>query len=1323
MKLIRFLTVISICLLYPVVADGQAGIHVRSRQLYAENGLKTNSVRGIVQDPRGYLWMGATNGLIRYDGYTAELLTPDSTRNKLLLDERVQSVELWLDRFIWIRLRGRQFSCYDTQTNQFVDYTGENTMDEGYRYSKIQANGELWLFDPDQGCKVIRFDGQRFSCQRKPYSALPKQHTPTLPASLSNTLQNQRYDILTDNRGNTVVITESGELWHENAKTSQITHLSGIYSQELVRLNGKPRFGVITDQDGAIWVSTYGNGLFVYEPKTGETTHFLKTTFNVAPIQTNYLMNIYEDMAGNIWVCQEDMGVVCISKQTIHTDFVNYTEAFNLDHSNSIHLLNRAGGHIYVGNHYNGLKIADGALNFIQEIKGYDDDIVSVCQDESGTIWLGTRKSGIYVGQQNLRHEKNQPESLTDGKISDIVCDTHGRVWISFFDGGVDLAVPDGNGSYTFRHFFTGKHTVLHPRQLLVDHGGYLWLTSDVGLFVFLPEKLMENPAAYQRLHVSTETPESDEIHCICEDSRHAVVVGTIGRGVAVFDNRNPGHATLLEAFSSESGLPHNNIQQVIEDDVGNVWVGTDHGIGRFDTKERRTISILPSDTPQGNMFVENAVCRLDDGRLAFGSRQGIVVVDPHSVTVNKPLFQLRITNFEVNGVGVINYEDGRFANMLNSKDGEVTLSYKDNSFVFRFSDFEYNEGLTTRYTYRLRGFDKDWSPLSTENFAIYKNLAPGHYIFEVKAQNSDGEWDEAAISLPITIRPPFWNTWWAYLIYILILGFIGFAFYRHWKRVNELNNRIKVENQLTEYKMQFFTNISHEFRTPLTIIRGAMERIRTIDKIPGEMKQPIFSMQKSTERLMRMINQLMDFSKIHEEKLQLAVEETEVVSFVRNIYSTFRDMAETKHISYQFTTNNQKVTTLIDRNFIDKITYNLISNAFKYTPSHRDITVRVKTDDQAHLLLIVEDTGIGIPKEKQKELFSRFNQSVFSRDSIGIGLHLSNELVRVHHGTIAFEENPKGGSIFTVSLPMNKEEYTAEEFMRTDSAVAKEEEENMSGHLEEYREMPPVPLNKRNILIVEDDSDVRDYLQHELQRYFIVESANDGQEALEKMEQTKPELVVSDVVMPIMNGLELTRRIRASQDWHDIPIILLTAMTSEADELKGIKSGAEIYVKKPFSPNVLISLICKTIEQRDKLKQTYAKEVIDSSAMPEIIDNSYDRRLREQMEIWMQGHLSDTSVTAETFAQGMGIGRTAFFKKVKQLTGMTPNDYIRKVRMETAADLLLTTNMTAAEIAFKVGFEDQYYFSKSFKKYFGLPPSQYRRGDKPQIEGADEEA
>ena len=579
-----------------------------------------------------------------------------------------------------------------------------------------------------------------------------------------------------------------------------------------------------------------------------------------------------------------------------------------------------------------------------------------------------------------------------------------------------------------------------------------------------------------------------------------------------------------------------------------------------------------------------------------------------------------------------------------------------------------------------------------------------------------NGDGSDQIVSLPIIISSPWWRTWWAYLIYICMTVAICYYLWRNFRRINDLRNRIKVENQLTEYKMQFFTNISHEFRTPLTIIRGAMERIKNNKQMPGDMKQPVFALQRSTERMLRMIGELMEFSKLHEDKLRLAVEETEVVGFVRDIFESFRGMAETKHINYQFTTSHRQITAYADRSFIDKIAYNLISNAFKYTPANREITVKVRQkEDTAQWQLVVEDTGIGISKDKQADLFTRFNQSVYSRNSIGIGLHLSGELVRVHHGTIVFEENPQGGSIFTITLPTGKDAYNEDEMMQVNKDLAESDETDNSKEVMEFKEMPPIPINKRTVLIVEDDSDVRNYLQNELQQYFVIESANDGKEALSKLEDGLPDLIVTDAMMPVMDGFELIRRLRANSQWADLPIVMLTALNSETDQLKGLKTGAEAYIQKPFSSAVLITTISKMIEQRDRLKVAYAKETVSTVPTPAILTEEADRKMREQLDAWMQAHIDDPKLTIDACAEHFGYRRTNFFKKVKQLTGMTPNDYIRQQRMSVAIELLKDTRLTVAEVAYKVGFEDQYYFSKSFKSYFGISPSQYRKGEMPK--------
>ncbi len=1246
----------------------RADIHVRTKFLSSDNGLGANYVRCIVQDPRGYIWMASTTGLVRYDGYHAEVLKPSEAKNRrLMLDMRIQDMRLWKDRYILLLFRSKKYSCYDIQTDEFIEFVDD--------YAEAFKN-------------------------RADVSKLP----PSVP---------REGELKLDNRGNLVMTTVHGDVWHVDAKTRAVTHLTGVYSDELHKLNGKPRYDVVTDRDGVIWVSTYGNGLFAHDRKTGETTHFLDKGMNNAPIQTNYLMRLFEDKNGNIWVCQENMGVACLTKQREDTETVYFSTAGQTDHTNNIRMLERIGDRIYIGNRYNGLKISDGLLNNMQVVTKINDDVVAVCADKNGTVWMGTRNNGVYAGDYNSRHDDANPASLAKGKVSDVVCDKQGRVWISFFDDCLDMAVPDGKGGYTFRHFFRGDNAVDHPRQLIVDHHGYVWMTTNDGVYVFQPDKLIANPTAYRHILVTDMSPQLNEIHCVFETHDHRVLLGTVGNGMAEYDNSKAGQPVLKHIYTTDDGLPDNNVQQLVEDKNGYVWIGTDNGLARFSPTKHTFVSFLPSSNKLGNMFVENAICLLENGKVAFGSNYGIVVVDPANLPVSQSQFLLRITDIDINGMSIHDQEDGSLYSLLEQRK-EISLSYNQNSLTFHFSDFEYAEGESSKYSYRLVGYDDDWSPLLSYHMATYRNLPPGHYVMEVRAQSANGEWNKQTVRLPIVIKAPFWRTWWAYLIYLLMVGAAGLGIYRYFKRVNDLRNEILMENQLTEFKLRFFTDISHEFRTPLTIIRGAMDRIYDLGTIPGDMRQPVSSMRKSVDRMMRLINELLEFRKLQNKKLQLALEETDLIDFVRSIWQTFYEIAENKRINYTFTPFAREYKMYVDRNYIDKTVYNLLSNAFKYTMSHHSIALKITHDEEAQTVsIIVEDTGIGIPKKAQADLFSRFNQSIYTQNSIGIGLHLIHGLVTTHHGDITFRENEEGGCIFTVTLPTNKDVYDEKDFLVAGNALLKEEEErNGRQKHDDYREMAAEPLNDKKVLIVEDDDNVAEYVKGELGRYFVIMMASNGQEALDKIQNERPDLIISDVMMPIMTGYELTTKVRANQETADIPIILLTALTTDEKHVKGFDSGADAYIEKPFSTKVLLAKCRQLMEQREKLRHHYAKEVVGKAVLPEIIVGEQDQRFRNQLDNWLESHYSDFRLDINTFAESMGYGRTNFYKKVKKITGQTPNDYIKTLRMTKAADLLRDDTLTVAQISYMVGFEDPYYFSKSFKSFYGVSPSQYRKGE-----------
>lgn len=643
-----------------------------------------------------------------------------------------------------------------------------------------------------------------------------------------------------------------------------------------------------------------------------------------------------------------------------------------------------------------------------------------------------------------------------------------------------------------------------------------------------------------------------------------------------------------------------------------------------------------------------------------------------------------------------------------------MTLDHNQNSLTFYFSDFSYSKKEGSSFSYYLEGYDDAWSGVSHLNFAQYRNLPSGKYKLHVRSCNANGAWMPDEAVLTVIVRPPFYATWWAYLIYIGLVAVTVYYVFVTLRRINDLRNKVKVENQLTEYKLRFFTNISHEFRTPLTIIQGDMERIKTVDKVPSDMKQPLSSMAKSVERMMRLINQLLEFRKMQNDKLQLALEKTDVIAFLRDIYLNFRNMAEGKGINLMFLPFDKGYEMYVDRNYLDKITYNLLSNAIKYTPSKGDVVMRVSLNDNQRLLISVEDTGVGVEKSKQPMLFQRFNRSSYSHDSIGIGLHLTAELVRVHHGEISYADNTPRGSIFRVELPTDEHVYEPRDFMQEDNTVMVEENNKPHSVLEaDYREVSVQPFNHCRVLVVEDDHDVREFLKNELQRYFEIELAVDGQEAWEKMQVSKPALLISDVMMPRMDGYQLLKEVRGEALLSDMPVILLTALTADDKKLKGIGAGADAYIEKPFHTKILIAQCCQLLEQRNHLKQVYGQQTATSvkAVAPEIIKDEKDKKFQKLLDAWLASHIADPELNIDAFAESMGYGRTTFYKKIKQITGTTPNDYIRTLRMNKAAELLKDDRLTVAEVGYQVGFNDPYYFSKTFKSFFGITPSKYRMG------------
>lgn len=1121
-------------------------------------------------------------------------------------------------------------------------------------------------------------------------------------------------NVISDRQGHRAIVNDRGMFWFYHEKTGRFVRLEMV-PQQMMKYINSARFSMVGDEDGSVWVSTFGNGLFHYYPQSNTLQRFVAEDPRPL-ISSNYIVSVFRDRTGNLFVSQEDMGLVCITPRYNLANYVYFDGIGAQNHTNRTRMLKLlSGGRILASNMEDKLMIigSDLKCHYVDNPTG--DNVICLIRDKQGQTWMGTRNNGVFVNGKQYAHDENNPYSPVDNHVHDLLCDSKGRIWLVYQNYGLAVALPDGKGGYRFRHLISDskvRSTIVY-RRIVQDYKGYIFVGTSKGLIRFLPEQLLHSPSQYEFINFNKQNRDLDEVKNIYQDHCRRLWVGVRGYGLAMMDNSGK-HPVLRRLYRARHELSDDNIESIAEDRWGNIWIGTDRGINILNHKTGQFRYFMPADYGMGNMCVENCLLSLPNGTMAFGTNNGIAMVNPRKLTLSRSTLPLAITDVLVNGISLRERMDELSEDGPLEKMRLLRLPYKENSLQFRFSDFDYQNMRNTRFSYVLEGYDQSWNPLSTEAQAIYRNLSPGAYRLRVKACDAYGQWNPHEAVLDIVISSPWWATWWAICLYVLAFGVFALFVYRYFMRINEMRNKIKVEQQLTDYKLHFFTNISHEFRTPLTIIRGAMDRMARQKDLPSDLKQPMNSMGKSVERMMRLINQLLEFRKMQQGKLSLRLERTDVISFVQSIFFTFKEMAENKEMTYTFVPFAKRYDIYIDRGMLDKIVYNLLSNAFKYTQSRHRIEVKIVLKDEEQLIISVIDNGIGISKEKQAKLFTLFMQSGFSRESIGIGLHLVQELVNVHHGRIWFEENPDGGSIFRVALPVHESVYQPKDFLsETDKQLLqKEDAESNVGWIPDYKAVTAAPINFRTILVVDDDNDVREFIKSELSEYFCVQTACNGAEALEKIGKQRPDLLISDVMMPVMDGYELTRRVRMNETISDIPVILLTALDSEEKKLRGIGTGADAYISKPFSTPMLVAVCRRLLEQHDKTIMAAQQNQQPAVATP-VITSEIDRRFREQMDSWLHVHIGDVNLNVDELARKLGYGRSTFYKRVKAVTGLTPNDYVKRMRMELAVELLKDDRLTIAEIAYKIGMEDPYYFSRVFKGLYGVSPTKYRTGKK----------
>lgn len=1351
-------------------------IEVKAKRVTIQEGLPSNVVSDMQQDQKGFLWFSTYNGLARYDGnVVTTYFDSDSTGVSALIGRTKKALEDVTYKKLWVYSSSERLTCLNMVDGKEEKYCQEVEKLHFTKW-KLVCDGMFWLWGAKDGAMLVDYRSGSFLTRRFAQAEIGSSQVPLIDSldkdnvvlcttdkvflysegrlfcmakgmrmsrtrpfhhkmlmisekgdvyvlrqgklqrfshvayvdgevATGDLLMGNRWILFTNRRSFSVDVRTgevaecegewlipNGRVLTDNKGRKWIYNKTGVlrlvrqdklvplilFPQQTTNYIDHERFHIVEDNHGLIWISTYGKGLFVFNQNLTQSQHFVADKLGESPIASNYLLGIIADRHDGVWVSSEYGGVSHIQVMDKGVERIYPNGEGNMDFSNVVRMVKKMNdGTVMVGTREGSLYHYSADMSQVLGKSHFDSNVYGIVQMPNGETWIGTRGKGIY-GAKGL--------DFKDRNVFCMASDAKHRMWIGTFGKGLSLVYPRKDG-YGVKTFFADSVGFNEVRCMVIDKHGVLWCGTSGGLIRIPVDEFVKDASRYKTY------VRDYEIRDVIVDRQGRLWLSASGDGLVQVEPGDGEAEPKFHVFNTSNGLVNNLVQSVVDTPDGNLWISTQQGVTAWNARKKSFENYMFSRNPMGNVYNENSAVCLDDGRVVLGGNYGLTIIQPSRLSHVSGLTNVVFTSYP--------YSD------------EITLTYEQRSPNIHFSTLDYSDVRNVKYTYRLEGFDQSWSKPSSTPWAAYQKLPAGKYLLHVKACTSDGTWGKES-TLVIRIKPPFYLTSWAIMIYVLLVLGVIILVVKFVHDKNVLRNRIRLEQELTRYKLVFFTNIAHEFRTPLTLMQGSLEkekRIMKANRWQTELEKTIRVMDKSVQRMLRLIDQLLEFRKMQAGKLKLSLQETDAVMFVKGICRMFDDAAESKEIAYSFESSEPSRAMFLDQQMIDKVVFNLLSNAFKYTPAKGSISVSLSFTDV--MTIRVADTGVGIPQEKRAQLFSRFMQSSYTGESFGIGLHLTHELVRTHHGEIAYQENEGGGSVFVVTIPLQKDCYEASDFLIKDSPILKADlAKQRNGQEEKTTDAvpsapPSAPLNRRTILLIEDDNDVREFLLSELESCFDLKVASDGKAGIAMAKELDVDLIVSDVMMPGMNGFELTKRLKNSFETSHIPIILLTALSTDENVLEGTESGADAYITKPFSPQLLMARILQLLNQREILRQKFGKEPQEiRSAM---LSNEQDSLFVRRLDSIVYSRLGEQDLSVDKVAGLLHLGRTIFYKKVRGTTGYTPNEYIRVIRLRKAAELLKEGEKNVSEVAYAVGFDNPYYFSKCFKEQFGMPPSQYR--------------
>lgn len=1317
----------------------------------AGNGLSQISVLSVYQDELGYMWFGTREGLNRYDGQrikqylgteTDHTDLPSNVINKITGDNKgrlyllsgykylvkydkktdvfetissnCQTISA-TENHLWI-VENNHIKQLNFSTDKTSDYYRVN---EKYQIKSLveSSNSKLYIgtenglamldnnkvfnvIIPDISVSTIYEDSRKNIWIGTIDNGIYKINRNGLTEHIynetaGNTLSsNIIRDFCEDSFGQIWIATFRGldRLTPENNQIVNFRHY-GIKPTELTHSS---IYSLFKDRQGTIWIGTYYGGINYFNPEANIYNYYYPDRSDSKSINFPIVGKMVEDKYENLWICTEGGGLNYFNrkKKTFKSFVAGGVNSISQNNLKSI-WYDRVNERLYIGTHLGGISIYDIRANKFSTISTrtnnlMPNDVIEALQPYNDKLVVLTQKGLIQL-------------DLKTGRISHL-----------FSDENINKSLGYQNSTF------------------LIDKSHQLWLASSNGGL----KKINLKTGKIQSYNADKTQNGSIGRHYISkiyEDRKGEILFGTIGSGLYSYDSQNDN---FVRYSMAGNGLMSDFIYDITETSYGYLTLLTNKGVNLFD---RATNKVIIIDSSKGfPLDLINAGCGIYtciDGEIFVGGTNGMASFYENQIVPVPKDYKLFFSELILDNEAISASEHPAILKQSIPYLDKIRLNYDQNNFVINFATSNYIKVSKTKYEYQLKGLNDKWTP-ATDQSIKYSNLSPGTYVLHVREANSNNPTGEPKqISMTIHITPPFYASIFAYILYVLALLFVVWKIISFNKSKILLRTSLEYEirendriKELNQTKLQFFTNISHEFRTPLTLIIGQIESIAQMGNLSPALHNKIIKIYNNASQLRNLITELLDFRKQERELLSLKVSNQDIVAFVRNVYLSFNEMAGSRNIDYSFSTKEKSLAVWFDPVQLQKVFYNLISNAFKYSKDGASIRIKVENTSEGVKISVI-DTGIGVPEEDLERIFERFYQSknkegnITNTFSTGVGLALSKGIVELHHGTIKATRNEEGGTTFSVSLLPGSDHFSAEEKTISKDGDLNRAIESELPDSEFFESLQPLSEDgeekNATILIVEDNDEMRQFLSEIFSSIYQVETAADGLEAVEKVREVQPDIVLSDIMMPNMSGKELCSKLKSNFETSHIPVVLITADSTEEQNIESLILGADDFITKPFSVKALISRCNNLVTNRKLLQEKFSKQT--DNPQVSLATNKMDQELLNKATQVVMKYLDDSEFDVSVFASEMALGRSKLYLKIKGITGMTPNDFIQNIRLKNAANMLKNeTELNISDIAYRLGFSTPRYFSKCFKELFGLSPLNYRKIYNPQTEADD---